>query len=413
MSAPSTADTVSAPGTATSSNYRKIIPLMCYERSIKPMKEGGWGMPNIKQRQTAQKIWIYNRFLHLKNHVSASTYMKSWNSQLRNPTSEFFIQIQSLFIKFYHNYTSTYKRHPNLTKTDALISDDKILSLKSIYKHLLEMDFKNKYAENNTPAQIHKPKLTAYQDILSTRGYTFNKLFSNILKLKNSKYRNTMFKFHSRCLPINHLHNTNCKNCNIDMKDDPYGHLFLRCSSTRKFINIPTLKQHIYKLTSNTNNPSFTLINDELTPIFNQYYKHDAIIHIWYTPDHIIKDPFRWAYRDVNFDLDRTMLYRNFISLIMHNVWLWICQTHFNQLLTEQERITIKKKQLDYTEINKSWSTMINLEYSHLALKFNRNAIRLNLTTQQHKDSWTKLSNKFKSQWIRPDLDNIFPVINY
>jgi hypothetical protein len=390
MSAPSTADSTSAPGIVNSNNIKKTMPLMCFERSIKPMILGGWGMSNITHRQTAQKIWIYNRFLHLKNNNNSSTYMKSWNCQINNPTSDFFIHIQSKFLSFYYNYTSQHQRHPNLTKNDPILDNGKLISLKTIYNQLLDTDFKTKYGENNP--FINKPKLTVYQEILKTRGYSFNKLYSNTLKLKNSKYRNTMFKFHSRCLPINHLHNTSCKLCNIDMKDDPYGHLFLRCKITRKFINLPELKQHIYKLTNNPSSPSFTLNNNKLIPIFNQYYKHDKYISCWYTPDHIINDKFRWSYRDINFDLDRTMLYRNFMSLIIHNVWIWICQTHFNQLLTDDEKTIIINQQLNYSKIEEDWSKLIDLEYSYLALKFNRNSIKSNYTTQERINRWYNIS---------------------
>ncbi|KAM9951252.1 hypothetical protein ACTFIT_012363 [Dictyostelium discoideum] len=31
-----------------------------------------------------------------------------------------------------------------------------------------------------------------------------------------------MFRFHSRCLPLNYLHNKDCPLCNMNMKNDPY-----------------------------------------------------------------------------------------------------------------------------------------------------------------------------------------------
>ncbi|KAM9987285.1 hypothetical protein ACTFIY_011698 [Dictyostelium cf. discoideum] len=68
-------------------------------------------------------------------------------------------------------------------------------------------------------------------------------------------FTNTLFRFHSRC-PINHLHKQKCPSCNTNMNDDPYGHLFIHCTITRHYINIPTLSQNIYKITNNPNNPS-------------------------------------------------------------------------------------------------------------------------------------------------------------
>ncbi|KAM9956605.1 hypothetical protein ACTFIR_003329 [Dictyostelium discoideum] len=43
--------------------------------------------------------------------------------------------------------------------------------------------------------------------LLNLRGYRYKHLFTNILKIRYPKSRNTMFKFHPRCLPLNYLHN--------------------------------------------------------------------------------------------------------------------------------------------------------------------------------------------------------------
>ncbi|KAM9996411.1 hypothetical protein ACTFIY_002596 [Dictyostelium cf. discoideum] len=102
------------------------------------------------------------------------------------------------------------------------------------------------------------------------------------------------------------------------MNDDPYGHLFIHCTITRHYINIPTLSQNIYKITNNPNNPSFTILNNTINPIFNSKFKPVHHIHGYYLSDRNTTGKFEWSYRDLNFHLNRTEAYRNYISIILH-----------------------------------------------------------------------------------------------
>ncbi|KAN0016000.1 hypothetical protein ACTFIU_005950 [Dictyostelium citrinum] len=65
-------------------------------------------------------------------------------------------------------------------------------------------------AEWYTTIQDQNPTIpkTEFQSSLNLRGYSYNQLFNNILKIKDPKIRDTMFRFHARCLPINYLHSS-------------------------------------------------------------------------------------------------------------------------------------------------------------------------------------------------------------
>ncbi|KAM9996410.1 hypothetical protein ACTFIY_002595 [Dictyostelium cf. discoideum] len=81
MSAPTPSNSTNNIGTSTTKNISKTTTLMCKKRNLKPMNEGGWGMWHIQFRQTAQKIWIFNRFLSLQSLDNTATYVKHSRTQ--------------------------------------------------------------------------------------------------------------------------------------------------------------------------------------------------------------------------------------------------------------------------------------------------------------------------------------------
>ncbi|EAL73758.1 hypothetical protein DDB_G0268610 [Dictyostelium discoideum AX4] len=236
---------------------RAKIPLICYDRSLKPLKEGGWGMWNIQLRQVAQKIWIYNRFLQMHKSANNSIYMISWMDQIINKSisSPYLIKIK----KEWENYATQIGHlkdkvqtlQPILIKnqTSQTLTTNNISlppTLKEIYSTIL----------NNHQCKSKDYIGKKYSDLLLTSHqqsiqllwkYTYDQLFVKIQKLKDPKGRDTMQRFHARCLPINHLHNKVCPICNNEMNNDPYGHLFFNCQHTINFINHDKLKNFIYK----------------------------------------------------------------------------------------------------------------------------------------------------------------------
>ncbi|KAN0029455.1 hypothetical protein ACTA71_007582 [Dictyostelium dimigraforme] len=95
---------------------------------------------------------------------------------------------------------------------------------------------------NHTDPTIPK---TEFQKDLKLKGYN-NNLFRNVPEIKGPKTRNTMFRFHSRCLPLNYLYDKQCMMCNDNMSNDPYGHLFFNCIKTKEFIKIHKLKRFLF-----------------------------------------------------------------------------------------------------------------------------------------------------------------------
>ncbi|KAN0032740.1 hypothetical protein ACTFIV_006660 [Dictyostelium citrinum] len=117
-----------------------------------------------------------------------------------------------------------------------------------------------------------------------------------------------MLIFHARCLPINYLHNKHCTLCNEEMGKDPNGHLFFSCKKTKQFIEINKLKNFIF----------ITIA--------------------------------------IDYDLSRSFTYKNLIALILHNIWIWIC----NQLYSDIPPTDIT---LSYNSLLKKWHKLATLEY--------------------------------------------------
>ncbi|KAM9987090.1 hypothetical protein ACTFIY_011521 [Dictyostelium cf. discoideum] len=197
------------------------------------------------------------------------------------------------------------------------------------------------------------------------------------------------------------------------MNDDPYGHLFIHCTITRHYINIPTLSQNICKITNNPNNPSFTILNNPINPIFNSKFKPDHHIHGYYLSDRNTTGKFEWSYRDLNFDLNRTEAYRNYISIILHYVWIWICKILFNLNLSQTDKFALLQERINFETIHKKWIDIINLELSKTAQQFNIIAIKNNQPITTRNQKWSNWIKKFKQKWIAPHIDTTFPLINY
>ncbi|EAL61309.1 hypothetical protein DDB_G0292370 [Dictyostelium discoideum AX4] len=170
-------------------------------------------------------------------HKSAnnSIYMISWMDQIINKSisSPYLIKIK----KEWENYATQIGHlkdkvqilQPILIKnqTSQTLNTNNIPlppTLKEIYSTIL----------NNHQCKSKDYIGKKYSDLLLTSHqqsiqllwkYTYDQLFVKIQKLKDPKGRDTMQRFHARCLPINHLHNKVCPICNNEMNNDPYGHL--------------------------------------------------------------------------------------------------------------------------------------------------------------------------------------------
>ncbi|KAM9951791.1 hypothetical protein ACTFIT_002474 [Dictyostelium discoideum] len=373
--------------------------------SLKPLKEGGWGMWNIQLRQVAQKIWIYNRFLQMHKSANNSIYMINK------------VQIlQPILIK---NQTS-------LTLTTNNISLPP--TLKEFYSTIL----------NNHQCKSKDYVGKKYSDLLLTSHqqsiqllwkYTYDQLFVKIQKLKDPKGRDTMQRFHARCLPINHLHNKVCPICNNEMNNDPYGHLFFNCQHTINFINHDKLKYFLYKncnrnknwsLTKNQTTKLYTLIYKPQTN--NKAFKPDPTININF---HFAENAqykkyrFNWNYINTNLDLVRTHAYWNIISLVIHQIWIWLCKSLFDINITQSfdnRNNQINNTTLDYDILKSKWHKLIRLEYSRTLSNFNQYSIKNNLTKTQKETQWSETIKKFKKEWsinTNEPIPTITPPINY
>ncbi|EAL70229.1 hypothetical protein DDB_G0274673 [Dictyostelium discoideum AX4] len=434
-----TLNTNSIENNTSTIHSRAKIPLMCYDRSLKPLKEGGWGMWNIQLRQVAQKIWIYNRFLQMHKSANNSIYMISWMDQIINKSisSPYLIKIK----KEWENYATQIGHlkdkvqilQPILTKnqpSQTLNTNNISLppTLKEIYSTIL----------NNHQCKSKDYIGKKYSDLLLTSHqqsiqllwkYTYDQLFVKIQKLKDPKGRDTMQRFHARCLPINHLHNKVCPICNNEMNNDPYGHLFFNCQHTINFINHDKLKYFIYKncngnknwsLTKNHTTKLYTLIYKPQTN--NKAFKPDPTININF---HFAENAqykkyrFNWNYINTNLDLVRTHAYWNIISLVIHQIWIWLCKSLFDINITQSIdnwNNQINNTTLDYDILKSKWHKLIRLEYSRTLSNFNQYSIKNNLTKTQKETQWSETIKKFKKEWsinTNEPIPTITPPINY
>ncbi|KAN0009863.1 hypothetical protein ACTFIU_007173 [Dictyostelium citrinum] len=68
------------------------------------------------------------------------------------------------------------------------------------------------------------------------------------------------------------------------------------------------------------------------------------------------KEYFEWNYKAIDYDLTRSFAYRNLMALILHNIWIWIC----NQIYSEDP---LTDESLSYSSLLKKWHKLATLEY--------------------------------------------------
>ncbi|KAM9941567.1 hypothetical protein ACTFIT_008129 [Dictyostelium discoideum] len=259
---------------------------------------------------------------------------------------------------------------------------------------------------------------------------TLKEIYSTILN--NHQYpkgRDTMQRFHARCLPINHLHNKVCPICNNEMNNDPYGHLFFNCQHTINFINHDKLKYFIYK---NCNgNKNWSLTKNQTTKLYTHIYKPQTNNKV-FKPDPTININFHfaenaqykkyrsnWNYINTNLDLVRTHAYWNIISLVIHQIWIWLCKSLFDINITQSIdnwNNQINNTTLDYDILKSKWHKLIRWEYSRTLSNFNQYSIKNNLTKTQKETQWSETIKKFKKEWsinTNEPIPTITPPINY
>ncbi|KAM9952408.1 hypothetical protein ACTFIT_003107 [Dictyostelium discoideum] len=336
---------LSAPNNKNASGFQ-VINLMRTKRARYPLKVGGWNIWNIELRQLAQKLWIINQFiLALETKQTNSSHHKSWEYQIQKN-------------KFTSRYLKENLDEWNKIRIKKAIFNNNLTSIKNENGQPLSL------AEWYTTIQDQNPTIpkTEFQSSLNLRGYSYNQLFNNILKIKDPKTRDTMFRFHARCLPINYLHNKQCPLCKEDMSKDPYGHLFFSCKKTKQFIKINKLKNFIYITTGKGKNWHHTRIRqnnnfiNRITPKLSPTAKKDQEVNADYANHRFHKEYFEWNYKAIDYDLTRSFAYRNLMALILHNIWIWIC----NQIYSEDP---LTDESLSYSSLLKKWHKLATLEY--------------------------------------------------
>ncbi|EAL70252.1 hypothetical protein DDB_G0274719 [Dictyostelium discoideum AX4] len=213
------------------------------------------------------------------------------------------------------------------------------------------------------------------------------------------------------------------------MNNDPYGHLFFNCQHTINFINHDKLKYFIYKncngnknwsLTKNRTTKLYTLIYKPQTN--NKAFKPDPTININF---HFAENAqykkyrFNWNYINTNLDLVRTHAYWNIISLVIHQIWIWLCKSLFDINITQSIdnwNNQINNTTLDYDILKSKWHKLIRLEYSRTLSNFNQYSIKNNFTKTQKETQWSETIKKFKKEWsinTNEPIPTITPPINY
>ncbi|KAM9979532.1 hypothetical protein ACTFIY_008782 [Dictyostelium cf. discoideum] len=165
---------LSAANNRNSSGFQ-VINIMRTKRAQYPMNEGGWNIWNISQRQAAQKLWMINQFIHASETKSiVASHHKSWEHQ---------------FMK--NRFTSKFPKNEPRTPKSIKNNNNQPLSLTEWYNEIYKTD-------NTIPK-------TEFQQSLNLRGYSYE-----YLKIKDPNTKDTMFRFHARCLPLNYLHQKDC-----------------------------------------------------------------------------------------------------------------------------------------------------------------------------------------------------------
>ncbi|KAM9941607.1 hypothetical protein ACTFIT_008169 [Dictyostelium discoideum] len=116
---------------------------------------------------------------------------------------------------------------------------------------------------------------------------------------------------------------------------------------------------------------------------------------------------FNWNYINTNLDLVRTHAYWNIISLVIHQIWIWLCKSLFDINITQSIdnwNNQINNTTLDYDILKSKWHKLIRLEYSRTLSNFNQYSIKNNLTKTQKE---TQCIN------TNEPIPTITPPINY
>ncbi|KAM9950191.1 hypothetical protein ACTFIT_011435 [Dictyostelium discoideum] len=128
---------------------------------------------------------------------------------------------------------------------------------------------------------------------------------------------------------------------------------------------------------------------------------------------------FNWNYINTNLDLVRTHAYWNLISLVIHQIWIWLCKSLFDINITQSIdnwNNQINNTTLDYDILKSKWHKLIRLEYSRTLSNFNQYSIKNNLTKTQKETQWSETIKKFKKEWsinTNEPIPTITPPINY
>ncbi|KAM9941943.1 hypothetical protein ACTFIT_005311 [Dictyostelium discoideum] len=135
--------------------------------------------------------------------------------------------------------------------------------------------------------------------------------------------------------------------------------------------------------------------------------------------DNQISIRFNWNYINTNLDLVRTHAYWNIISLVIHQIWIWLCKSLFDINITQSIdnwNNQINNTTLDYDILKSKWHKLIRLEYSRTLSNFNHYSIKNNLTKTQKETQWSETIKKFKKEWsinTYEPIPTITPPINY
>ncbi|KAM9975244.1 hypothetical protein ACTFIW_000871 [Dictyostelium discoideum] len=228
---------------------------------------------------------VFNRFLTLRTLNNAATYIKHWTLELNNPKSPFLTEIKSKWKTFRQSFTSPNQQPSSNKDLNPILIDNSPIQLNSIYNNLLSQHFNS----------LAKKLLSEYQTILNLKDAYRSTISTN----KIAPYAApTWITIHMEIYSF------------IAQKLDTISTSFLYHKTYSPGRTIPTTPHSPF-----TTTPS---------PIFNSIFTPDHHIHGYYISDRNSTGKFEWSYRDLNFDLNRTEAYRNYISIVFHCIWVWI-----------------------------------------------------------------------------------------
>ncbi|KAM9949158.1 hypothetical protein ACTFIT_010361 [Dictyostelium discoideum] len=115
---------------------------------------------------------------------------------------------------------------------------------------------------------------------------------------------------------------------------------------------------------------------------------------------------FYWNYINTNLDLVKTHAYWNIISLVIHQIWIWICKSLFDINITQSidnRNNQIKNTILDYDILKSKWHKLIGIFKNII---YNQNSLKNNSQKLKKKpNEWSIITNE--------PIPTIPPPINY